>query len=183
MLFIKEKNNQDAPIIVFDDDVFEMTPISDLYGEYGQKIGYCDAGAWIELTGKQAAWLNDELEIEEYAEGQIINAYDDYETFETVTDKFGKDCVNDCEVVAYTYWTGYNWKSIVINNGDEWDTHELIDSDIATEIAAIIDSEDYWRSKSDPYQQYYRNGKWVFSESNFQGHPEFCMIEENTDEI
>lgn len=179
MLFIKEKNNEDAPIIVFDNDVFEMKPISDLYGQYGQQIGYCDSGAWIELTDKQAAWLNDELETEQYIEGTIINAYDDYETFESIVDKFGDDCVNDEEVLAYTYWNGHNFKSIIINNGDNWDTHETVSDELASELFEIINSDDFCLEKAGPYQQEYRSEKWLFIESNFQGHPEFCMIVEN----
>ena len=183
LTFIIKKHSDDSAILALKSDLFEQVNFSDCYGADGQSIGDSEAGNYICLTEEQAAHMTHFWDVEENGEkefkaGTVISAYDDYELFETVKEELGEDCVQGEIVTALSYHDGHNWKSIIIDS-DEYGTHETVSDEIAQELTEIYESEDFQLEKDGPYCQTYKTEKFIFTEYNFQGHPELFEVKDS----
>jgi len=121
------------------EDWFSWVPLSSTYTDDGELVGHYRAGDHLEILTPAAAKFAREADEDEreWEVGDVILAYEDYDLFSSCKGEDGFDLQTTYKVLAYTYWDGHNWKSLIIADqiANE-ETHEIADDDTARRLQA-----------------------------------------------
>lgn len=192
--FIKEhyflQSSEGGEVFIVAKYKFERVDHADTYNDYGQTIGHEDAqdnhvrNSYSALGERYLAIANDyeDYDEEEWEEGtkewhskyvadqETKLSFQDWLASEMQVLYATEEVCNTC--LAYDYWDGHNWQSIVIANSDDFGIleftgyEELSDTD-AQEIAEEFFSKEYHRNGFGTNE--YVSDNYVFIDSYCQG--------------
>lgn len=180
LIFIKKTYNgceDSETIYAMPDGCFEKTLVSLTYDNYGQLVDTATAGDGIVLLTNKAV----ELANEAYADGEeitdhfkiddYVSDYDHPNVFTQVRSelKEGEDFeYHGEEVLAYNFWNGSNWQSIIIKADTfEPNFEQITDEDLINELLIAVEEREF-KSETTGIKYYEGNG-YILADNCWQG--------------
>ena len=168
--FVKDNyflKSEGGEVFIVAKDKFERVNYADTYDRFGQRIGHEQAGdnhvrnCYSELGERYLAVVNDhkdyyEEEWEEatkewhskYLDADSKNSFQDWLAAEMQELYASEEAINTC--LAYDYWDGHNWQSVVIPSSDDFGVLDVkgwnqLSEEQAQEIAQEFFEKEYHR--------------------------------------
>lgn len=140
-----------------DKDLFEEKAISHTFDKYGQNVTHGNAGDHLTLNTKQAVNVAYKVAEEEgydneFEVGETIVAFDHESFYIDLLNGLEKEVHEDDDYtlfhdtcLAYNYWDGNNWKSVIIEHPhyDDACNYEVVDNELQAEINDAIENRVY----------------------------------------
>lgn len=187
-IFLREVNEncgEENFILVSMRSNFEKVRLCETYGDYGQQVGCYNAGCYSlensESTFKQdlESYITEKFKLEENF------SYDDFaELDEDDVDKEIKESIktwieeneNHGSCVAYTYWDGNNFATVIIENEyfDDQVSHVEIDEEEAKLIEEAIENRSFVEEGFG--KRVYEYGDYIVIDNYCQGHWESWQV-------
>lgn len=182
LIAIKNTNEVEEKILITDKNQFSWMKMSETYGKYGQLNDRDDAGDGITILSKYAADVanisaKEQEEDEEYCKGDY---YACFETNDAIIDAILELEENvDYEycadlVLAYNYWDGNNWASIILESHTFDSGWEILDN--SDDIIKEYDKKEFYKEYSG--LRAYKSDNYTFCVSQFSSSWEDAFIEE-----
>lgn len=177
--------------------------IHDTYGEYGQLVGYTDAGDYSVfnhscdlytecINAVKEKFLSGldtyDLEINEDfsiywfgwdLEGLNISLSEEKKlNIQNWIKKYEEENSHYGECIGFNYHDGHNWRTVVVSNEfDDFRNYEVVDDeDLIKELNEAVEESEFY--KEGPGYSEYRYGKWSVISSQWQEHFEEFIISE-----
>jgi len=160
--------------IIISDADFQSIETHNTYDHYGQSVGYYEAQAGVEILTDRAAAVIEDVDFSEFKNPAQLHIGDSF----YVTDENFYKVIHDDEleegidyrifspeVIAYNYWDGRNWKTVVLETDFGYPDLEEVEEDLSKEILDAYETKEL--SHEGFGSRTYKSGRFTFVETAF----------------